>query len=208
MDRFFRVTVRLLIVLVSTSFAAATSLAYAQESVARNSSAGFGFNDFVFMAGGVVIAALALSLIFRKIDVSVGQAVIAGAGVALFCLPFVTTFEWSDKGFKFTTRTETSELATQVTSLANEGIKTREDLTKVTEALRVANEKIALLQNAEGSHSSATPAPAAAPNWTKFSSPAFFDDLMKRNEDGLKTSTQNLGKIQTLQESLGKAQTQ
>ncbi|PSH62092.1 hypothetical protein [Phyllobacterium sophorae] len=206
MHRFFRVTLRLLI--VSASFAAATLAANAQESVARNSSAGFGLNDFVFMAGGVVIAALALSLIFRKIDVSVGQAVIAGAGVALFCLPFVTTFEWSDKGFKFTTRTETSELATQVTSLANEGIKTREDLTKVTEALRVANEKIALLQNSGGNTPSATPSPTVVPNWTKFSSPAFFDDLMKRNEDGLKTSTQNLGKIQTLQESLGRAQTQ
>jgi hypothetical protein len=176
--------------------------AFAQGNTAASVEASLGIVEYGMLVVGVIILAIGLYGIHKKVDVSIGQAIIIGAGLALCALPFVTTFEWSDKGFKFTTRSETSELAAQVANLASDGTKAREDLKLVTEALKATTERIAQLEASKTGEATPPSDPNTNFKWGKVTNPTFFDDLMIRNESGLKASNRNLGQIETLQKSL------
>jgi hypothetical protein len=107
---------------------------------------GGGQADWVFIVGGFALAALALVMIFKKFDVTSGHAIVLAVALGVACLPYVANFEWTKEGFKFTTKTETSQLATEVANLTKQDTATREQLSKIGEALQAATERLVALE--------------------------------------------------------------
>ncbi|MBY5661094.1 hypothetical protein [Rhizobium leguminosarum] len=172
--------------------------AYAQSAVPAYETTGLRFSDWIVIGIGIVIAIISLVVISKNIAVTVGHAIILGAGVALVCLPFVANFEWSDKGFKFARREEASELTDQVVNVAKENLAIREDLKKVSEALQAANLRITALEKPAGS----PPPDLQGLNLEQYKGPNFFDDLIRKNDVGIAKGSDSIDQLQNLQRSI------
>jgi hypothetical protein len=156
---------------------------------------GGGQADWVFIVGGFALAALALVMIFKKFDVTSGHAIVLAVALGVACLPYVANFEWTKEGFKFTTKTETSQLATEVANLTKQDTATREQLSEIGEALQAATERLVAL---EASRPSDAPPP---PDSGRFD-PAFFEDLIGKNQMAIKDNDLRLRDLQQFQRQL------
>jgi hypothetical protein len=168
-----------------------TSLVAREEEM----NIGGGQADWVFIAGGFALAALALVMIFKKFDVTSGHAIVLAVALGVACLPYVANFEWTKDGFKFTTKTETSQLATEVANLTKQDTATREQLSKIGEALQAATERLVAL---EASNSNDAPPP---PDSGRFD-PAFFEDLIGKNQMAIENNNLRLQDLQQFQHRL------
>lgn len=172
--------------------------AFAQSTVPSYETTGLRFSDWIVIGIGIVIAIISLIVISRNIAVTVGHAIILGAGVALVCLPFVANFEWSDKGFKFARREEASELTDQLVNVAKENLAIREDLKKVSEALQAANLRITALEKPAGS----PPPNPQGLDVEQYKGPTFFEDLIRKNDAGIAKGGVSVDQLQNLQRSI------
>lgn len=180
------------------------AIAYAQDVAGE--SAGMGkAGEWLFIAIGLFLGVLALFMIFRKFEVSSGHAIVLGVAVGLGCLPYVANFEWTKDGFKFTTKSQGSELAAQLESLTRQEAEIRQNIKDMGEALKAATERVAALERADQSRADGPRTTPTVPSAGKFN-PAFFDDLITSNEAALKQNEQRLNEIGTLQQQLQTAQ--
>ena len=160
-------------------------------------------DNFAFGAGFLVIG-FTVYLILAAKAVSSGHAMVLAAGTALVLLPSVSNFEWSDGGLKYTRRSETSDLAGQVKKLADDNVQANATIRETTEALRVANERLNKLelvsqssQGSGGQDSGGKSTPKL--EWGPYTKPTFFEDLIKKSDQSIKLSNDNLDALTTFQ---------
>jgi hypothetical protein len=168
------------------------SAAHAQEVVQNATSS---ISDWVFIAIGIVLAVLAVIMIFKKFDVSSGHAIVLGVAVAVASLPYVANFEWNKDGFKFTTKAQGSQLADQLASLTQQQLDVRENLKNVGEALKAATERMAVIEAAV-ENTGAQITPPASP---RFNLP-FFEDLISENTEAIQSGKQQLNEVESLKQ--------
>jgi hypothetical protein len=144
---------------------------------------------------GVTMAGFAIVLAFMRRDVSLGHAALVAVGAALIAIPYVADFEWTDHGVKFTTRDQGAALTAQLADTNKELQSVRNDLSKLTEALRQNSERIAALES-RGSTAphSGTVSPGAYDK-------SFFDDLLKQNQDANKATSSRIQELDHLKET-------
>ncbi len=164
------------------------SFAYAQTSNAGQFSQSM--PDWVFILVGGLIAVLALALIFWQFTVTSGHALVLGIALAIACLPYVASFEWTDSGFKLTTKAVASELANQIKHLTEQDTAKSEQLKQVNEALKTATERIASLENAN------KPGAAVPTDTSK------FDSLIKKNDTVIKNNALRIERLDGLTKTL------
>ncbi|WP_104822296.1 hypothetical protein [Rhizobium sp. NXC24] len=160
--------------------------------------------DNIALVAGVIIVGITLYLIFNEKEVSSGHAMVLAAGAALLLLPSVSNFEWSDSGLKYTRRTETADLTSQVKKLADDNIQANETLRQTSEALKIANERLNKLEAAgQSSQNPSTPngGPKLPPNvnWGRYTEPTFFEEMLKKSDQGVKMSNENRDALTTFQ---------
>ena len=164
------------------------SFAYAQASSAGQVSQST--PDWVFILVGCLMAALALALIFWQFTVTSGHALVLGIALAIACLPYVASFEWTDSGFKLTTKAVASELASQIKHLTEQDTAKSEQLKQVNEALKTATERLAALENAKN------------PGATTPSDTSKFDSLIEKNEATIKNNALQIERLDGLTRTL------
>jgi mevalonate kinase len=164
------------------------SFAYAQATNTGQVSPSM--PDWIFILVGGLIAVLALVLIFRQFTVTSGHALVLGIALAVACLPYVASFEWTDSGFKLTTKAVASELANEVKHLTEQDTAKSEQLKQVNEALKTASERIAALENAS------KPGEAIPTDTSE------FDRLIKKNDTVIKNNALRIERLDGLTKTL------
>lgn len=150
--------------------------------------------------GGIVIA-LALVLVIRNMPVSTGHSIFLGAGVALLALPLISKFEWSNDKFSFELKAAAQDLTKEVSRIAEENKAIRGELVQLSSALQAATAKIDLKADAATTGIGSS-SPSADVDWSKYSSPTFFEDLMVRNKTAIQGNERTLDNLQSIQKQL------
>lgn len=152
---------------------------------------------WVFTLVGVTVLGIACLSVARGISVTSGQAMIFAFGAAMIALPHIVDFEWSETGFKFTTKETTSRLASSVKLLSDQ----QGDLNKQITVLRKAigdseaqlNEVLAKIESSQNS--------VQLPK-IDTSSSSIWEGFLERGELIDKTSQDTIMKIDNIQKSL------
>lgn len=101
---------------------------------------------WVYVVAGVFLAAVTLVLVMKDKTVSTGHAILFGAAVALIAIPKLASFEWSEDSFKFTTRDQSTKLASIVGGLVTNTAALQEEQKSNIEILRALTERLAALE--------------------------------------------------------------
>ena len=125
--------------------------------------------------------------------VSTGHSLMIAVGAALVLVPYISTFEWSDKSFKFTTRQEAAELAKSLAQAAKEEINLREQVSTLAQGLQAATLRISALETKTGNNS-------GQPSDQLMGST--FEDWIKSNEISKDDALNRWGKLQGLEQQL------
>jgi len=149
---------------------------------------------FLVVVGCVGIISVALSVWLEK-EISTGHAISICAAVVLIILPVLSSFEFTGDGVKFTRRSETIELANQVTALTEQNASLRTDLQRTIEGLQATSERLRAVETAAQS-SGAAPLPDSSDAWLQTIQPAFFETLKASNEKGARATGQTLETLQ------------
>ncbi|MFP5075742.1 hypothetical protein ACLE20_00375 [Rhizobium sp. YIM 134829] len=154
---------------------------------------------YFFFAAGLLVFVVGVILIFGRFPVTTGHALIVGIAAALSSLPFVTSFEWTEKGFKFETRQVGEKLTDQIAKLREDYAKTREDLGSLVAAAENNSKRISALELA-GTN------PTSAPNPLPTFDPSIFDRLQKNNDKAVELNVQRLQEVEQLKRNLQELQ--
>jgi multidrug transporter EmrE-like cation transporter len=188
--------------MISFALSQVTSAAIAADQIDTTTSNSNIAPWILAVIGGVVIL-LALVLVLRNMPVSTGHSIFLGAGVALVALPLVSKFEWSQDKFSFELKSAAQDLTKEVSRLAEDNKAIRGELLQLSSALQTAAAKIEQKSDAPdtatNTPSDTTP---ALSDWSKYSSPSFFDDLMVRNKAAIANSERSLDNLDTIQKQL------
>lgn len=95
-----------------------------------------------FTAAAAVLGVVTLILIFKKVEVSSGHAIMMGAALALAALPYVAKFEWSKDGVKYEARMQAMQVAKAVEDVAQAQAKQNETVKQLTADLQIAAQNI------------------------------------------------------------------
>ncbi len=95
-----------------------------------------------FVAAAAVLGIATLVLIFKKVEVSSGHAIMMGAALALAALPYVAKFEWSKDGVKYEARALVLPVAQAVKEVAETQKQQNETVRKLTSDLQIAAQNI------------------------------------------------------------------
>lgn len=129
--------------------------------------------NIYFFVAGIALFLVALYLIIRNINVTSGHALTLGLAFALIAFPHVANLEWSDDGFKFTTKQQGLQLTEQLEALSTQQKQANDTIAKITEALETTQQQIRAMQ--ETSRGTTGQAPAV-PAFQQYND-AFFRDL-------------------------------
>lgn len=182
------------------------SIAHAQgTSVAAAASPGFFATNAasVLAVVGLCVVGVSLFLVLKDKPVSTGQSVILGVGLAFLAMPFITNFEWSDKGFKLTMKSAAEGLTLEVARLTkdNEGI--RQQLEQLKEAVKGTVAKVEEVRpETPGSSPKVPMSGSGKAEWEQLIKPDFFQDFSVKNKTAIELNRDSLDKLQDIQKSL------
>jgi hypothetical protein len=181
------------------------SSAYAQAASAAIDDPGFftTHSAFVLAVVGLCVVAVSLFLVLKERPVTTGQSVILGVGLAFLAMPFITNFEWSDKGFKLTMKSAAADLTKEVARLAEDNKKVREELLQLNEALKGTVAKVEEVAPANPGEPLKQPTLGSGKlEWQKLTKPKFFEDFSVRNKSAIELNQDSIGRIQDIEKSL------
>lgn len=184
-------------ILLALAQATSTAVAASQTDTTAPASVA----PWVLAIIGAIVIALALVLVIRNMPVSTGHSIFLGAGIALLALPLISKFEWSGDKFSFELKAAAQDLTKEVSRLAEENKAIRGELVQLSNALKAATTKIDLKADATTPGIGAV-SPSADVDWSKYSSPNFFDDLMIRNKSAIEGNERALDNLQSIQKKL------
>jgi hypothetical protein len=154
-------------------------------------------SPYWFYVAGGVIAVVGLAFVWRNIAVTSGHAVIVALGVAIIALPSIADFEWTDGGFKFSTRQQVTQLAAQVEALNRQEEAINAALIDMGEAMQVMTERlVALDEETEGGRGTET----AERGWAF--DPAIYDRIITERRSAIQLNQQRLNEINELQRQI------
>ncbi len=107
-----------------------------------------GLHEWVLVVTGFALALCAIYLVHRELNVTAGHALIFGVAAAIFCLPFVSSFEWTKDGFKIATRQLAADLTAQVAAVGSEQKNQAAELVTLTKTLADMNNQVNTLLTA------------------------------------------------------------
>lgn len=150
---------------------------------------------WVFLVAGLALGLATLGMIARNVAVSTGHSLLIGAAAALLVFPFVSKFEWSEKGMKYEARVTARELNRQLEDVAVAQKQQNETIQKLAAELEVAAQNIeAIRKSSPGTVGSFTGIPEVSP------------DTMKTLQDNAKASAdinkQALDAVREMRENL------
>lgn len=163
--------------------------------------------DNVTMIVGIITIVLTLIFVIAGRAVSTGHAMVMAAGAVLIVFPSIAGFEWKDGGLKYTRREETSDLADRIKKLADDNSQANAVIKQTAEALKVANDRLTKLEAGQspriggldngGQDGGGKQLPTF--DWGQYAKPTFYDDLIKKSNEGVKASADSLDSVKTFQ---------
>ena len=142
------------------------------------------------------------ALLLGKFHVSSGHALILGAGILLVMIPFVTSFEWNDSGFKVGMKESAGKLAIKVNENARDALDIRNDMVELSKAMEAIDLKLKEITDNDDPVDSEGDSKEKYSGFGKYYQPGFFDKFQMSNEEWAVNQRNSIAEIEMLEKSI------
>lgn len=155
---------------------------------------------WMFFVAGAILALATFVTIFKKYEISNGQALLLALAALLIMLPVVSSFEWSNNSLKFVAREDAGKLSDQIAKLITDRDKSLKDISDLTAVAAYGRRRLDAIETALKANPGVS-LPSLSHPTNEFGA-TFFEDLTKSNNSAILSNQELLRDVERLRGEL------